>query len=153
MRSAGRQAATLLLLLACGTAGAVRDEVESAPVTDADYQAGVKSVEQRDWKSALAHLREAAKKHTKSADVFNLLGYAYRNTGDLERSFDNYFKALELDPTHRGVHEYIGEAYLLRGDVATAERHLKELQNICGVDCAEYLDLSRAIREYRARKR
>jgi Flp pilus assembly protein TadD len=139
-------------MFACSSASAVRDEVESAPVGDANYQAGVKAVEQREWSTAVTHLQETAKMHGRSADVFNLLGYAYRHTGNLERSFESYFKALELDPTHRGAHEYIGEAYLLRGDVATAERHLKELENICGVQCPEYLDLAKAIGEYRARK-
>jgi Flp pilus assembly protein TadD len=140
-----------LLVFACGAAFAVRDEVESAPVNDANYQAGVNAVDRRDWPTAVERLEEAARVHGRSADVFNLLGYAYRHTGELERSFESYFKALELDPTHRGVHEYIGEAYLLRGDVVMAERHLKELQNICGVDCAEYLDLANAIRDYRTR--
>jgi hypothetical protein len=46
---------------------------------------------------------------------------------------------------------YIGETYLLVGDVAGAERHLKALREICLLGCEEMKDLEQAITKYRAR--
>ncbi len=56
-----------------------------------------------------------------------------------------------LDPRHRGAHEYIGEAYLLTGDVAGARKHLAALREICLLPCEELTDLERAIAEYTGR--
>lgn len=65
----------------------------------------------------------------------------------------NYHEALRIDPRHKGAHEYIGEAYLMAGDVPKAEEHLAALDSLCRFSCEEYRDLKRAIEEYkRARK-
>ena len=50
-----------------------------------------------------------------------------RKNGDPAASIPIYEKALAIDPKHRGAHEYIGEAYLMLGDVAKAKRHLAAL--------------------------
>jgi len=52
---------------------------------------------------------------------------------------------------HRGAHEYVGEAYLLVGNLAKAEEHLNALKTICLIPCEEYEDLKRAVAEYRQR--
>jgi len=57
--------------------------------------------------------------------------------------------ALELNPNHRGAHEYVGETYLLVNDPAKAEEHLAALAKLCFVPCAEYNDLKRAIAAYK----
>ena len=59
--------------------------------------------------------------------------------------------ALQLDPRHRGAHEYIGEAYLMANNLTKAEEHLAALQRICLILCGEYEDLKKAIADYRAR--
>jgi tetratricopeptide (TPR) repeat protein len=82
--------------------------------------------------------------------VQNFIGYSYRNLKNYDAAFTYYKRAIELDPRHRGAHEYIGETYLLVGDVAGAERHLKALREICLLGCEEMKDLEQAIAEYRA---
>jgi hypothetical protein len=58
-------------------------------------------------------------------------------------AFAHYKRALELNPRHRGAHEYVGEAYLLVGALAKAEEHLAALQRICLLPCEELADLER----------
>ena len=61
--------------------------------------------------------------------------------------------AIALNPRHRGAHEYIGEAYLMVGDLASAEKHLAALREICLLPCEELGDLEKAVIAYRARPR
>ena len=60
----------------------------------------------------------------------------------------HYQRALTLNPRHRSAHEHLGEAYLVRGDLAKAEEHFAALERICLIPCEEYDDLKRAIAEY-----
>jgi tetratricopeptide (TPR) repeat protein len=48
-------------------------------------------------------LSSAALRATKNADIQNYLGYAYRHTGQFERAFKHYRRALQLSPRHRGL--------------------------------------------------
>ncbi len=123
----------------------------AAPVGDADFDAGFRAIEAQHWAEAVRRLEPAARRHPRSADVFNLLGFAHRKLGDLPASFRHYHRALEIDPEHRGVHEYIGEAWLMQGNVTRARQHLRELEFLCKAECAEYHELARAIREFEAR--
>src|SRR5262249_59583319 len=100
---------------------------------------------------AITAFSSAALRDTRNADIQNYLGYAYRQTGRLELAFKHYERALQLDPRHRGAHEYIGEAYLMVNDLPKAEEHLTALKKICLLSCEEYRDLRKAIAEYRQR--
>ena len=73
------------------------------------------------------------------------LGYAYRHEGKYDVAFDHYRAALQLDPKHRGAHEYIGETYLLTGNKAKAREHLAALERICGTQVRGVPDLQKAI--------
>jgi Flp pilus assembly protein TadD len=128
------------------------DPSEDAPGTSAagsDYVAAKKAVDAKDWKSAIRLLNKALLQDDRNPDIQNLLGYAYRNTGNFDFAFKHYNRALELNPRHRGAHEYMGEAYLLLNNIAKAEEHLAALQSICLVSCEEYEDLKREIAKYR----
>lgn len=118
---------------------------------DADYAAAKVAIEKNDWNEAVRRLQKTLVREPESADLQNLLGYSYRNLGQLEAAFKHYKQALVLDPRHRGAHEYIGETYLLAGDVKGAEKHLAALKEICLLPCEELDDLERAIAEYRAK--
>jgi len=69
--------------------------------------------------------------------------------GKLDPAFENYAKALEINPRHKGAHEYVGEAYLMVGDVANAELHLSQLKGICSGGCNEAMKLRRSIVRYK----
>ena len=144
-------AAALVLALWAGVAaGAPSDDDEYA---DPDYAAGKAAIEAKDWTAAITALSSAALRDTRNADIQNYLGYAHRHTGRLDLAFRHYARALQLDPRHRGAHEYAGEAYLLAGDVAKAEEHLAALRRICVIPCEEFADLAKASEAYRAARK
>jgi Flp pilus assembly protein TadD len=104
------------------------------------------------WSKALAELRVAAREEPRNAEVHNLLGYNYRKQArpDLDKAFEHYRMALQINPQHKGAHEYIGEAYLMARKPAEAERHLADLERLCGNrTCEEYVDLQKALRAYK----
>lgn len=124
---------------------------DPAPAASTDLDAGRKAIQAKDWNAALKSLAAAERREPRNAEVQNLLGYAYRNAGKLDLAFKHYERALQLDPRHRGAHEYAGEAYLMANNVAKAEEHLAALRNLCSPGCAERDDLEKQIAEFRRR--
>ena len=59
-----------------------------------------------------------------------------------------YTKALNMEPTHLGANEYMGELYLEMNDLPKAEERLAVLKNACG-DCDEFDDLEDEIEDYK----
>jgi Flp pilus assembly protein TadD len=113
-----------------------------------------KAIDAKEWSRAMSELNAAVREEPRNADVHNLLGYSYRKRAspDLPKAFEHYNTALRLDPRHKGAHEYIGEAYLMDRKPAEAEKHLAELEKICGnTTCEEYADLAKAIAEYKSK--
>ena len=148
------KAAALAALLALGAfaPGAFADGYESRPEAaerDPDYAAGKRAIEAKSWPEAIARLRQAERRDPDNPDLQNWLGYAHRNLKQYDLAFDHYKRAIALDPRHRGAHEYLGETYLLVGDLEGAQRHLAALREICLLPCDELKDLERAIAEYR----
>jgi len=147
--------ALLLAAIATFASIAVADPDETDPdlaKRDADYATGKALADKKDWAGAVLLFERAERRYPDHADLQNNLGYAYRNLKQYDLAFLHYRRAIELDPRHRGAHEYIGEAYLLTGDLASAQRHLAALKNICLLPCEELKDLERAIAEYRGPK-
>jgi tetratricopeptide (TPR) repeat protein len=104
----------------------------------------------KDWPRAAGILREALAKSPANADYHNLYAFSLRKgpNPDMKLVFKHYEEALRIDPKHRGAHEYVGEAYLMVGDLAKAREHLKVLDRLCFFPCAEYSDLKKAIAEH-----
>ena len=112
------------------------------------------AVKNKDWKKSLAELTLAVREEPRNADIHNLLAYSYRKQAspNLPKAFEHYNTALRLNPKHKGAHEYIGEAYLMDKKPAEAEKHLAELEKICGnKSCEEYADLAKAVAHYKAK--
>ena len=158
MTTTVRILAVTLLLAAVGAVLPVSDTLAAGTSTgssDAASQAdqrnlerGKQAIEAQDWGRAASFLERAAGSDSRNADVFNLLAYSYRHLDRLDDAFENYGRALALDPRHLGAHEYIGEAYLLVGDLAKAEEHLAALTEICG-SCEETEELAEAIEQFK----
>jgi len=109
--------------------------------------AGRAAIARQDWAAAQALLREAVERNPQSADAHNLYAYSMRKGPNpaMDLVFRHYNEALRLDPRHLGAHEYIGEAYLMLGNVAKAKEHLAQLGQICASRCAEYAMLKHAV--------
>jgi Flp pilus assembly protein TadD len=149
------RASLLLAAIAAFAPIAAADPSEADPdlaARDDDYAAGKKAVDKKDWAEAARLFQRAEIRHPDDADLQNNLGFSYRNLKQYDLAFKHYRRAIEIDPRHRGAHEYIGEAYLMTGDLAGAQRHLAALKEICLLPCEELADLEHAIAEYRSRK-
>ena len=147
-----RVVVALVLAQAAGWACAVMsdDGDDQALLADADYTAGRAALKGGDAGAALPRFQAALKRFPEAADLHNELGFAYRRQRQLDKAFEHYQRALSINPRHRGAHEYIGEAYLMAGDVASAEKHLAELRSICLLSCEELQDLRKAIEAHKA---
>jgi cytochrome c-type biogenesis protein CcmH/NrfG len=98
-----------------------------------------------DYAAALAELRDLAE-DTQQADIYNLLGFTLRKTGDFRTSLTYYTKALELQPDHKAAHEYLGELYVETGNMEKAKEQLAVLTKLCPRGCEEREDLEKVIR-------
>ena len=127
------------------------DGDDQALLADRDYAAAITALKAGNAAAALPRLEQALKRFPDHADVHNEMGYAHRRLKQLDKAFHHYRRALEINPQHRAAHEYIGEAYLMVGDQAGAERHLAALRSICLLSCEELRDLEKAIAEHRKR--
>ena len=109
----------------------------------------------KDWAQSGAILREALAKDPGNADYHNLYAYAIRKgeNPNVDLVFKHYNEALRIDPKHRGAHEYIGEAYLMIGNLAKAREHLAALDRLCFFGCEEYSMLKKAVAEHEAGKK
>lgn len=107
-------AAITLVAAAAATAGAVDGDDDPNVARDPSYVSARQAIRSGQYTDAIRLLNEALARDPHDADTHNMLGFAFRKRGDLDRAFAHYREALRLAPDHRGVHEYIGEAYSWR---------------------------------------
>jgi tetratricopeptide (TPR) repeat protein len=101
-------------------------------------------VKAKDFQGALAELTPLLESHP-HADVYNLMGFSLRKTGDYQRAYGYYRKALDRDPAHKGALEYLGELYVETGRIELAREHVALLKLLCPNGCEELADLEEAI--------
>ncbi len=98
------------------------------------------------WVTAIAELKVYLRANPKSADGWNLLGYSYRNHGDLKLSEAAYDHALKLNPNHINALSYQGVLYVKLGQLDDAKANLAKIAKICGnTTCPQYTALSQAL--------
>ena len=108
------------------------------------------AIDKQDWTRAQGVLREAVARNPQVADYHNLYAYSMRKgpNPSMDLVFRHYNEALRIDPKHRAAHEYLGEAYLMTGNVPKAKEHLAELDRLCTFGCAEYTKLKKEVALY-----
>ena len=126
----------------CAT-GAVA--VDNLTYNDAPDLASVRAkIKAEDYKAAIEELTPMLASH-QHADVYNLMGFSLRKTGDYKQAYTFYRKALDFDPDHKGALEYLGELYVETGQIEKAKENEARLQALCPSGCEELADLQKAI--------
>jgi tetratricopeptide (TPR) repeat protein len=87
-----------------------------------------------------------------TAVALNYRGFATRKLGRVDEGIGYYLKSVALDPRYAQVREYLGEAYVQKGDIAQARLQLAAIEKICGTGCKEYEDLAQAIADPSAKR-
>ena len=91
---------------------------------------------------AQALLIKSNKKKPLQADTLNYLGFTTRKLGDFANGEKYYLLGLEIDPTHIGINEYLGELYIATNKLDLAKERLKVLESC---NCEEYNELKEII--------
>ena len=119
--------------------------VDNVTTRDAPELTSVRAkIDAKDFKGAVAELQTMLVKY-QHADVYNLLGYSLRKSGDPKQALTFYRKALDFDPQHKGALEYLGELYVETGQVEKAKANAEQLKKLCPSGCEELADLQEAI--------
>jgi tetratricopeptide (TPR) repeat protein len=101
-------------------------------------------IKTKDFKAALAELTPMLATY-QHADVYNLMGFSLRKTGDYKQAYTYYRKALDFDPEHKGALEYLGELYVETGQLDKARENVARLRELCPKGCEELADLEKAV--------
>ena len=105
------------------------------------------AVSKQDWGKAQSILREAVARNPQDAAAHNLYAFSMRKGPNpaMDLVFRHYNEALRIDPKLRAAHEYIGEAYLMSGNVPKAKEHLAQLDKLCTFGCEEFTKLKKEV--------
>jgi cytochrome c-type biogenesis protein CcmH/NrfG len=122
-------------------------EPEKKGATADPLESGRAAIARQDWTGAQALLRAAVVRQPQNADAHNLYAYSMRKgpSPAMDLVFRHYNEALRINPQHLAAREYLGEAYLMTGNVAKAKELLAELDRLCKAGCVEQAELKRAI--------
>ena len=135
-------AAALGALLAISTAAFAVDTVISKDAPDlTSVRAKIKA---KDFAGAITELTPLLATH-QHADVYNLLGFSMRKSGDMKQAATFYSKALDFNGEHKGALEYQGEMFVELGQLDKAKANLAKLATLCPQGCEEREDLEKAI--------
>ena len=93
-------------------------------------------IKAKDYAAAKEELRNLVE-DAQHPDVYSLLGFTLRKTGDYATSLAYYTKALELEPGHKAAREYLGELFLETDKLDLAKDQLAALERLCPAGCEE----------------
>jgi cytochrome c-type biogenesis protein CcmH/NrfG len=150
MNGARIHAFILALVTATSVWGMDTPKPEPKEPKDPALEQARDAIGKQDWAGAQTILRAAVARNPQSADYHNLYAYSMRKGPNpaMNLVFRHYNEALRLDPKHRAAHEYLGEAYLMTGNVLKAREHLARLDDLCTFGCEEYTALKKEVAAY-----
>ena len=115
-----------------------------------DYATGRRLIHFGKYAEAIPHLENAHTEQPHNAEILTYLGYAHQMNGDKDLAFDYYKVALQEDPDQLLAHEYLGELYLDRNFLSSAQEQLAQLARLCPSSCDERDALAKAVATYQA---
>ncbi|KPH80999.1 tetratricopeptide repeat protein [Bosea vaviloviae] len=120
--------------------------VDTTPTKGAPNLTAVRAaIKAKQFPAAVKELTGMIDAGVQHADVYNLLGFSLRKSGDQKAAMTYYAKALDFDANHKGALEYQGELYVELGEVAKARVNLASLVKLCPTGCEEREDLEKAL--------
>ncbi len=111
-----------------------------AATDDEIYNAAYWMARQGQYAQSLTVLAMAA--NPNDPKILNATGFATRKLGNVDAALPYYARALAINPNFVLAREYLGEAYLSKGDVASARGQLTEIEQRCGTSCTAYVHLA-----------
>ena len=95
-----------------------------------DLQAGKTKNAEKKFKKALDRGERAVAIDPKYHEAWNLIGYTSRKLNDYDKAFKAYEKCLAIKWDYAPAREYLGEAWLEKGDLAKAREQMVMLDRI-----------------------
>ena len=117
--------------------------------TESDYDVAKRLLRHKQYAEAIPHLQFALADKPQDADILNDLGYAKRMVGNYDDALYYDQRAITIEPGHKGAHENMGELYLLKNDLLSAQKELETLTTLCPSDCDERTALAQAIANFK----
>lgn len=77
--------------------------------------------------------------------IQTMIGFSLRKLGMVDEAMAYYEAALRTDPNRSSTRQYLGEAFLQKGDRTKALDQLAEIGRRCGTSCEDYKLLAEAI--------
>ena len=107
------------------------------------YSVGYWMAKTGDYATALDLLRSV--KNQSDPRVQTMIGFALRRLGHVDEAMAYYTAALATDPNRTSTRQYLGEAFLQKGDRSAALGQLGEIGQRCGTTSEHYRQLADAI--------
>jgi tetratricopeptide (TPR) repeat protein len=119
-RPTGRQEAEQSYALAYEEVGNARKDLEDGKAKNAEKK----------FRRALERCEKAVALDERYHEAWNLLGYTARKTGDYDKAFKAYERCLAIKPDYAPAREYLGEAWLEKGDAKKARDQMVWLERL-----------------------
>jgi tetratricopeptide (TPR) repeat protein len=120
MSSTPRQEAEQSYALAYEEVARARKDIEDGKAKNAEKK----------FKRALERCEKAVAFDERYHEAWNLLGYTARKTGDYNKAFKAYERCLSIKPDYAPAREYLGEAWLEKGDAKKARDQMVWLERL-----------------------
>lgn len=115
-----RQEAEESYALAYEDVGKARKDIEDGKAKNAEKK----------FRRALERCEKAVALDERYHEAWNLLGYTARKTGDYDKAFKAYDRCLSIKPDYAPAREYLGEAWLDKGDARKARDQMVWLERL-----------------------
>jgi len=115
-----RQEAEQSYALAYEEVGKARKDIEDGKAKNAEKK----------FRRALERCENAVSLDERYHEAWNLLGYTARKTGDYDKAFKAYERCLAIKADYAPAREYLGEAWLEKGDAKKARDQMVWLERL-----------------------
>jgi len=95
-----------------------------------DIEDGKAKNAEKKYRRALERCEKAVGLDERYHEAWNLLGYTARKTGDYVKAFKAYERCLSIKPDYAPAREYLGEAWLDKGDAKKARDQMVWLERL-----------------------